>query len=238
MVFQQRISRWLWLAAVISSCGAPATVSPPPAFTLASGQGANPTLMDGVTQTPVLDAAGYSDEAVLAQQAASEALSESIDVPLTSIQVVGTPQAEVWSDSSLGCPRPEESYLQVETPGFSIVFMVDGQTYDVHTDSSGNAVVCGGDANTVGGRDPIAAEFIADTRRDLTQRLNVTEAEITLVSSDSVTWSDTSLGCRIPGREYDAMQVAGYRIIFEVDEIRYTYHTDQQRFVFCLDPTE
>ncbi len=48
-----------------------------------------------------------------------------------------------WSDASLGCPEEGMFYAQVITPGYRLVFDVDGTPVEVHTNSDGSsAVVC------------------------------------------------------------------------------------------------
>jgi hypothetical protein len=48
--------------------------------------------------------------------------------------------------------------------------------------------------------------------------------EIEVVSAQSVTWSDGSLGCPQPGMMYTQALVPGYRVVIEVGEERYDYH--------------
>ncbi len=47
-----------------------------------------------------------------------------------------------YSDSSLGCPKPDQAYLQVITPGYLIVLQAQGRTYEYHTDLGKRAVRC------------------------------------------------------------------------------------------------
>lgn len=57
-----------------------------------------------------------------------------------SVNVISC-RAFVWPDSSLGCPKEGESYLQVCTPGYIIVFEVAGEQYIIHIDWPGNRIV-------------------------------------------------------------------------------------------------
>lgn len=57
------------------------------------------------------------------------------------MEVVSVEERE-WSDSSIGCPKPGMSYLQVITPGYLIVIRADGKEHNVHTDKHGRAVIC------------------------------------------------------------------------------------------------
>jgi Iap family predicted aminopeptidase len=46
-----------------------------------------------------------------------------------------------WSDTSLGCPKADESYAQVVTPGYQLRFQIGDDYFEVHTDVDGNIVV-------------------------------------------------------------------------------------------------
>ena len=48
----------------------------------------------------------------------------------------------VWRDASLGCPKPSIDYIQVETPGYTILLQAGGQTYTYHTDQTRRFVQC------------------------------------------------------------------------------------------------
>jgi hypothetical protein len=82
--------------------------------------------------TPIVAA----EHAALVQAIASE-LGVSPEA-LTSVVV--TPR--VWSDASLGCPRPGRVYAEVLTPGFLIEFELAGERFEFHSDEHGNIVRC------------------------------------------------------------------------------------------------
>ena len=50
-------------------------------------------------------------------------------------------EAVDFSDSSLGCPQPGMSYMQVITPGHQIMAEYAGEIYDVRV-AGGRAVIC------------------------------------------------------------------------------------------------
>ena len=54
-------------------------------------------------------------------------------------------QAVEFSDSSLGCPNPDMSYLQVITPGYKAVVTVDSKEFDVRI-SGAHGFICAGAA--------------------------------------------------------------------------------------------
>lgn len=47
-----------------------------------------------------------------------------------------------WPDSSLGCPQPGLSYLQVVTPGYVVVIVGPDGRLEYHTDTRGRAILC------------------------------------------------------------------------------------------------
>jgi len=78
--------------------------------------------------------------------AAMNHLSAELDVATGQITLLSTEPVE-WPDASLGCPEPGMMYAQVVTRGYQLVFEVDGELYEVHTDESGETVViCASDS--------------------------------------------------------------------------------------------
>ena len=52
-------------------------------------------------------------------------------------------EATTFNDSSLGCPEPGRSYLQVLTPGYLIILQLGNETYEYHAGRS-SVVRCDG----------------------------------------------------------------------------------------------
>jgi len=50
-------------------------------------------------------------------------------------------QPRTWPDASLGCPKPDTMYAQVETPGYLIELQASGKTYAYHSDRK-RVVLC------------------------------------------------------------------------------------------------
>ena len=74
---------------------------------------------------------------------------------------------------------------------------------------------------------------------DLAQRLGVDAAEITVSSTEAVTWRDGSLGCSEPGMMYTQALVEGTRVVLEAEGQRYEYHAGGNRTAFlCEKPTQ
>ncbi len=211
-----------------------ATIPPTPVGSAVSPSPFSPpTLAAGLTPT--------SFEAAAPQESALAALAAELGVPISLIQLVGPPLPVQWNDTSLGCPQPDQVYAQVVTPGYLFTFSYNGVTYQVHTDLGGQAIVCHNNGDPIGSGtvpDPIVAEFIVEARGELAQRLGVPPAEVVLVRSEAVEWTDTSLGCQEPGMTYEQVLTPGYRIVLAVGDQHYEYHTDQQRMILCLNPSE
>jgi hypothetical protein len=67
--------------------------------------------------------------------------SAQLGVPVDQLSVVSFESWE-WPDTSLGCPKPDEFYAQVITPGYLIVVSGAGQQLEYHTDTEGHFVLC------------------------------------------------------------------------------------------------
>lgn len=59
-------------------------------------------------------------------------LTERLGVDASVVTLVSAEQV-VWRDSSLGCPLPDFSYLQVLTDGARVILEVDGTEYRYHS---------------------------------------------------------------------------------------------------------
>lgn len=86
-------------------------------------------------------------------QAARAFLARRLEIPAEGIELLSV-EARTWSDSSLGCPRPGYSYLQVIVPGYRIVLSAENRRYELHADTTGRQIVlCPG--LMPGGRAPL-----------------------------------------------------------------------------------
>ena len=71
--------------------------------------------------------------------------------------------------------------------------------------------------------------------RDLSDWLGVSSDSIHLISDESVTWRDGSVGCPDSRMIYTQALVPGRRIILEVDGLHYAYHASRNRPLFYCD---
>jgi hypothetical protein len=71
------------------------------------------------------------------------------------------------------------------------------------------------------------AALTAQAVADLSKQLGIPEANIKVASSEAVEWSDGSLGCPEPGMSYAQVITPGYRIVLQVSDKLYEYHTGE-----------
>lgn len=72
---------------------------------------------------------------------------------------------------------------------------------------------------------------------DLSERLEIPVEDIKVLSEESVTWRDGSLGCPKPDMMYTQALVEGMRIILQAKGKDYAYHSGQGRPpFFCENP--
>lgn len=70
-------------------------------------------------------------------------------------------------------------------------------------------------------------------RRRLAEELDLPETRIRLTSIKPYTWTDSSLGCPAPEREYAQVIIEGYRIEAAAGDRVYIFHTDWERITPC-----
>ena len=142
-----------------------------------------------------------------------------------------------WPDSSLGCPQPGLSYLQVITAGYVVKFADAGGEHEVRV-AGETAVICDQTASGVARRpasknrvtniDAIEKQAVAD----LARRLDVAEDQVRVVRRVAQRWEDDSLGCASAQPSTRGI-VAGFKLVLDNAGRRYTYHTDLDRVMAC-----
>lgn len=139
---------WITLFAVfLSACGSSEVILPQ-ATTPTSPIVAetHPTLINTPlppmnTKTSPVDSSNLDPAEAQLVKKTGEHLEKKFGIPANQITVFSI-QAVTWPDASLGCPKQGISYAQVETPGYLILLEAAGQTYNYHTDSNENVVLC------------------------------------------------------------------------------------------------
>ena len=71
--------------------------------------------------------------------AAREWLAERLGVEVERVTIRSSEEVE-FSDGCLGLGGPAESCLAAITPGWLIIFEVDGDAYEVHTDEGASQI--------------------------------------------------------------------------------------------------
>jgi hypothetical protein len=80
----------------------------------------------------------------------------------------------------------------------------------------------------------VPAELFERILQDAASRPGVDAAQIRVVSSESVTWRDGSLGCPEPGRMYTQALVPGFRVVLSAGDETLRYHAGRgDAFIFC-----
>jgi hypothetical protein len=69
-------------------------------------------------------------------------------------------------------------------------------------------------------------EVVEAVKADLAERLEIDQAEISVVSAESRDWEDASLGCPEEGEMYAQVITHGFQIILEANGTEYDYRTD------------
>jgi hypothetical protein len=155
---------------------------------------------------------------------------QSEEIRLVSIESVG------WSDASLGCPQPGKNYAQVITPGFRILFDVNGKHYAYHTDDQQTVVFCGIE-EIQSLLDGETTESIALAKDDLAQRLGIPSDSITVVAVISQEFPANTFYCQTSkeriSREESVVEIVGKTILLNAAGHRYEYHASGQTVVFC-----
>jgi hypothetical protein len=189
--------------------------------------------------TPNASPTGTESEGIVTL--ATAGLAQRLDVPEEKITVESVEVVQ-WPDAGLGCPQPGMIYAQVITPGYRVLLEVDGQAYEIHTDTGQAMVLCEweGPATIIppvsGTAEPEPEPLITLAKEDLVQRLSISEGEIDIVEAKAIVWPDAGLGCPQPGMAYAQAITPGYRIVLAVGDQIYEYHTDRGRIVvLCAD---
>jgi hypothetical protein len=85
---------------------------------------------------------------------------------------------------------------------------------------------------------PVNFQDVADqAMTELAEELSIQKDQISLISVQSVVWSDSSLGCPQPDMNYLMVLTEGYRVVLAVDEEPYYYHANKRGYgLFCENP--
>ncbi|MEO1339468.1 MAG: hypothetical protein AAFV29_27760 [Myxococcota bacterium] len=180
--------------------------------------------------SPELSAVGVKAVAVLAKELKVEAKDITVD----------TVRPVQWPDSSLGCPQPDQAYMQVMTPGHKVALRQGSKLYFVH-EAKGRAFLCRrtkARTDITAKRELVWGPKALEARKDLAGRLGVDETKVKIAGAIKQTWPDDSLGCPKPNEKYKSAKVEGYLIRMMYGTRAYAYHTDLERVFACPAITE
>lgn len=146
-------------------------------------------------------------------------------------------QPHQWRDSSLGCPQPGVSYMQVITNGYVVNLSSGDRIHEVRV-AGANGVICPmtalgsarRPAHRVTNLDAMEKGAIAD----LAGRIGVDAKEIRVAKRIPQRWANDTLDCAAPGvGQSSEGAVAGFVLVLRHGERYYNYHTDMQRVMAC-----
>jgi hypothetical protein len=86
--------------------------------------------------------------------------------------------------------------------------------------------------------DPIAADLASLAQRRVAAQLDLPTSRIRVIDVTPYTWTDTSLGCPLSGQTYQPVDVIGYRIVLEVGDDTYIFHSDTEQLIACAAEDE
>jgi hypothetical protein len=196
------------------------------------------------------EARGKSDEQAdssgAAQAAAEQARAEAarqLQAPVSEFTVV-TIEPTQWTDSSLGCRKPNSFYTDVMSSGYTVVLERKGERHQVHVAGS-RAVMCEQNARISGTvRRPMSARGLDRVstlaRQDLANRLHLDVQQVRVANVEPRRWTDDDMNCT-SGRGTPAVEAAaadsaspvGYRLALSASGRTYFYHTDLRSVRAC-----
>lgn len=159
------------------------------------------------------------------QPAANAAAADlALKLGLTAQQVAFvSAEAHEWPDSCLGLGGPAEMCAAVITPGYLITLQAGGKTYLYRASQDGSALRLVPDQAPEEGYPPA----VEAARRDAAVQAGIPPAQVTVVSYEPATWSDSCLGVHAPNAMCLQVLVPGYRVIVDAGGARTEYHTDE-----------
>ena len=102
---------------------------------------AGPTAtLDGQGQPQASSDRGVSAEGDRLYRMARTDLAKRLGIEERKVKKLSV-EPRIWPDASLGCPKPDTMYAQVETPGYVIELQASGKTYAYHSDHK-RVVLC------------------------------------------------------------------------------------------------
>ena len=181
-----------------------------------------------------------------AQAAADQARAEvakQLRAPGSEFTVVTVEPAQ-WSDSSLGCRKPNSMYREVMSNGYVVVLERQGTRHQVNVAGT-RAVMCEPTTRLSGTvRGPMPARGLDRVttlaRQDLANRLRLDVQHIRVANIEPRHWTDDDMNCASGGSSpasgsptSAAGEGSGYRLALSASGRTYFYHTDLRSVRAC-----
>jgi hypothetical protein len=184
-------------------------------------------------ESPTTDRSPASAETAGPGQTARRVVAELLGIDADEVKIVSV-EAREFSDSSLDCPQPGMSYLQVITPGHRVLLEAEGRRFDVRT-SGGQGRICRrrkpGEIEPEVRSDSTAVSQLAESaRRQLAAQLDADTAGITVIGIRNRQPGETLTGCNQP---CSGDEDCGYVVQLAFQQRRYTYLADGDSLLPC-----
>jgi len=145
-------------------------------------------------------------------------------------------EAVEWPGGRLDCEMAGGAGGE-RLPGYRITLLYEDAVYVYHTDTQGQFVTCLEDEEAPPGEvvilDTQVRALVELARQHLARRLDLPLRRVFVVDAYPVDWPDARLGCILGEETVPPTPVAGYRIVLQVGETTYIYHSDYRQVVFC-----
>jgi hypothetical protein len=199
-----------------------------------------------VSQVGAGTADGPADSSSAGAQAASEQAraeaARQLRAQASEFTVV-TIEPVQWSDSSLGCRKPNSFYQQVMSNGYVVVLEREGKRHQVNVAGT-RAVMCEPTTRLTGTvRQPMSARGLERVtmlaRQDLANRLRLDVQNIRVANVEPRRWTDDDMNCTSGGGSpaaaapADSTSAVGYRLELSASGRTYFYHTDLRSVRAC-----
>jgi hypothetical protein len=202
-----------------------------------------------VSQVGETQSDGPTDASAAGAQAAADKARAEVAKQLraqASEFTVVTVEPAQWSDSSLGCRKPNSMYQEVMSNGYVVVLERQGKRHQVNVAGT-RAVMCE-PTTRLGGtvRGPMPARGLdrmtALARQDLANRLRLDVQQVRTTNMQPRRWTDDSMNCTSgegspvtdAATETAGSQAGlGYRLALTASGRTYFYHTDLRSVRAC-----
>lgn len=140
-VLLQRIIGFMFFLGYILISGCQVNPNEPLTPLTATSRPATVLTTQGVITMPALVPTPDSANLQILINRTKEDLANRLSIAVEEIVLAEITEVE-WSDSSLDCPQPGMSYLQVVTPGYRILLQVNDRFHEYHSNEDSFFVYC------------------------------------------------------------------------------------------------